>query len=395
MAHTTVHPPSDPRSEPPAGPSAAGVLDASRGPLHPLAARTLGAAVEAAWADPTRLHGPGRRARALLDTAREVLAEAVGVRPDELSVHASPEDALAVGLDGLRHARRRVGGRVVASAVERSVVLLRCGDDEPVPVSAQGRVDPDAYRAAVGRPEVAAAVVQTANGEVGTRQPVAELASAARDAGVPLLLDATASLGRDPLPSHGDVVVADAAAFGGPPVGLLGVRAGTRWGLPGPRRESEQGRTLAAPWVPLVLAAAEAWRQTSAAASADAAAAGVLVDRVRAAAAGVPDVEVVGDPLDRLPHVVTFSVLFTDGEVLVDELARRGVAVASGSACSSSALRPSHVLAAMGVLTHGNVRVSLPLESVSPGRADDVERLCAVLPDVVADVRRRLGTAGL
>jgi cysteine desulfurase len=109
----------------------------------------------------------------------------------------------------------------------------------------------------------------------------------------------------------------------------------------------------------------------------------------------VPDVEVVGDPRDRLPHVVTFSVLLTDGEVLVDELARRGVAVASGSACSSGSLRPSHVLAALGVLTHGNVRVSLPLASVSPGRAEDVERLCAVLPDVVADVRRRLGTDGL
>ncbi len=395
MAHTTVHPPSDPRPDPPSGPSAPGVLDASRGPLHPLAAQTLSAAVEAAWADPTRLHGPGRRARALLDTAREVLADAVGVRPDELSVHASAEDALAVGLDGLRHARRRVGRRVVASAVERSVVLLRSGDDEPVPVTPQGRVDPDAYRAALRRPDVAAAVLQTANGEVGTRQPVADLASAARDVGVPLLLDATASLGRDPLPSSGDVVVADAAAFGGPPVGLLGVRAGTRWGLPAPRGESEQGRALAAPWVPLVLTAAEAWRQTAAAATEDAAAAVALVDRVRAAAAAIPDVEVVGDPRDRLPHVVTFSVLFADGEVLVDELARRGVAVASGSACTSSALRPSHVLAAMGVLTHGNVRVTLPLASVSPGRADDVERLCAVLPDVVADVRRRLGTDGL
>ncbi len=116
---------------------------------------------------------------------------------------------------------------------------------------------------------------------------------------------------------------------------------------------------------------------------------------MRRAAAAVPDVEIVGDPDDRLPHVVTFSVLYADGEVLLDELARRGLAVASGSACTSSALRPSHVLAAMGVLTHGNVRVTLPLEAVSPTRADDVDRLCHELPDAVATVRRRLGTTDL
>ena len=79
------------RGAPPRRPRATGLLDAARGPLHPAAARTFRRRRAAAWADPTRLHPPGRRARALLDTAREVLAEALGVRPDELSVHASPE----------------------------------------------------------------------------------------------------------------------------------------------------------------------------------------------------------------------------------------------------------------------------------------------------------------
>lgn len=398
VAHTTVEPsrpgPDDAGPAPAPRRAAAGLLDATRGPLHPLAADTLAAAADVAWGDPTALHAPGRRARSLLDTAREVLAGALGVRPEELSVHASAEEALTVGVDGLRHARRRVGPHLVACAVERSVVLLRSGDG-PLAVSHTGRVGPAALTAALTAPEVAAAALQTANGEVGTRQPLAEVAAAARAAGVPLLVDATASLGRDPLPAVGDVVVADAASFGGPPLGLLGVRAGTRWGLPGPRLPAEQGRTAAAPWVPLVLAAAEAWRQHEPVADDDAVRAAALVDRIRDAAASVPDVEVVGDPVDRLPHVVTFSVLFADGEVLVDELARHGLAVGSGSACTSSTLRPSHVLAALGVLTHGNVRVVLPTEAVSPSRADDVERLCTLLPGVVADVRRRLGTLDL
>ena len=93
--------------------------------------------------------------------------------------------------------------------------------------------------------------------------------------------------------------------------------------------------------------------------------------------------------------MVTFSCLYVDGEALVGELDRRGFAVASGSACTSSTLEPSHVLAAMGVLTHGNVRVTLPLEAVAPGRANEVERFLAVLPDAVAAVAAELGAAGL
>ena len=105
-----------------------------------------------------------------------------------------------------------------------------------------------------------------------------------------------------------------------------------------------------------------------------------------------------GAPAQRgvpLPHIVTFSALFADGETLVHELDRLGLAVASGSACTSSTLRPSHVLAAMGVLTHGNVRVTLPIAAVAPSRGADVDRLVAELPGLLARVRRQLGTDAL
>ena len=101
----------------------------------------------------------------------------------------------------------------------------------------------------------------------------------------------------------------------------------------------------------------------------------------------VPDVEVVGDAVRRLPGIVTFSCLYVDGETLLHELDRAGFSVSSGSSCTSSTLTPSHVLKAMGVLTEGNVRVSLP-----PGTpAEDVERFLEVLPGAVAAVRERLG----
>jgi cysteine desulfurase len=107
---------------------------------------------------------------------------------------------------------------------------------------------------------------------------------------------------------------------------------------------------------------------------------------IRRVVGGLPDVEVVGDPTDRLPHLVTFSCLYVDGEALVTELDRLGFEVASGSACTASTLEPSHVLAAMGALTHGNVRVSLARETTD----EDVERFLDVLPGAVERLRAQV-----
>ena len=376
------------------------MLDATRSPLHPSARETLLAALDAGWADPRRLHREGRQARHLLDRARESLAASLGARPDEVSFHPSGAHALRTGLAGLRHARRRVGSRVLTSAVDQAVLLNEAHDADPdstpLPVDHVGRLAPETLRLAVAQdPPVAAVALQQANGEVGTSQPLEDLFSVCRDAHLPLLVDGTASLGRVDTPDTYDVLVGDASTVAGPPLGVLVVRTGTRFDLPSSRWEPEHGREPADPWVPLTLAAAEAWQHAVHGRAEESASARALVDRIRLAAAAVPDVDVVGDPVDRLPHVVTFSALYVDGESIVDALDRRGIVVASGSACTSSRLEPSHVLAAMGALTHGNVRVTLPLEAVSPGRVDDVEALCRELPGVVAELRSRLGVDDL
>ncbi len=98
----------------------------------------------------------------------------------------------------------------------------------------------------------------------------------------------------------------------------------------------------------------------------------------------------VGDPARRLPHIVTFSCLYVEGEALLTELDRAGFAVSSGSSCTSSTLTPSHVLEAMGVLSHGNVRLSLWWGTTEA----DVERFLHVLPGIVVGLRERLGAAG-
>jgi len=382
------------------------LLDAASAPMLPAARETMVAALDAGWADPRRLYAEGRSARALLDQAREVLAQGLGARPAEVSFLPSGPAALRTGLEGLRYAGRRRGARMVATAVEHSAILTTgryyaAAAQDPslfaeVPVDALGRVDLSTLEQAVAAGGTVLAAVQSANGEIGTRQPLERAHALCQTHGIPLLVDAMASLGRDPLPEHFDVLAGDARSWGGPSgLGVLVVPARTRWRRPGPISEIEHGRTDVEPMVALALAAAEAWRQTEANRVDQSAMSSATVRRLRAAAYDLRDVDVVGDPDDRLPHVVTFSLLYVDGEALVIELDRRGFAVGSGSACTSSTLEPSHVLAAVGVLTQGNVRITLPLSPIAPKLDDGVNRFIAELPDAVAAVRAQLGASGL
>ncbi|MEV7562684.1 aminotransferase class V-fold PLP-dependent enzyme [Streptomyces sp. NPDC089795] len=370
---------------------------ASAAPLHPVARQALQASLDEGWADPARLYREGRRARLLLDAAREAAAEAVGCRADELVFTPSGTHAVHTGVAGVLAGRRRVGSHLVVSAVEHSSVLhaaevheARGGTVAEVPVDRWGAVTPAAYADAL-TPETALACLQSANHEVGTVQPVAEVAEACGAAGVPLLVDAAQSLGWGPVEGAWSVLAASAHKWGGPPgVGLLAIRKGVRFSPQGPADERESGRSPGFTNLPAIVAAAASLRAVRAEADAEAARLRVLVDRIRRRVVRlVPDVEVVGHSERRLPHLVTFSCLYVDGETLLHELDRAGFSVSSGSSCTSSTLTPSHVLRAMGVLSEGNVRVSLP-----PGTpAEEVNAFLEVLPRAVADVRERLGVS--
>ncbi|MCH0541640.1 aminotransferase class V-fold PLP-dependent enzyme [Streptomyces sp. MUM 203J] len=368
---------------------------ASSAPLHPVARQALQASLDEGWADPARLYREGRRARMLLDAAREAAAEAVGCRPDELTFTPSGTHAVHSGMAGALAGRRRAGRHLVVSAVEHSSVLHTAeahqaagGTVTEVPVARSGAVTPESYARAL-REDTALACLQSANHEVGTVQPVAGVAGVCREAGVPLLVDAAQSLAWGPVEGDWSLLAASAHKWGGPPgVGLLVVRKGVRFAAQGPLDERESGRSPGFQNLPAVVAAAASLRAVREEAAEEEARLRGLVERIRSRVPeAVPDVEVVGDPVRRLPHLVTFSCLYVDGEALLHELDRAGFSVSSGSSCTSSTLTPSHVLRAMGVLSEGNVRVSLPLGV--PG--GEVERFLEILPGVVAGVRERLG----
>jgi len=266
-------------------------------------------------------------------------------------------------------------------------------DGEPaavvLAVDSTGQVDLDGLSREVSRRAVAVACVQAANHEVGTVQPLEAVHERCAASDVPLLVDGAAAIGWVPPPRRWDVLAASAHKWGGPAgVGVLAVRRSARWRAPWPTDERERVQPGFVN-VPSVLAAAAALQEAESAREQQAARHAAMTDRLRRdLLAAVPDVDVAGHPTQRLGHILSFSCLYVDGEALVTELDKAGFAVASGSACTASALEPSHVLVAMGVLTHGNVRVSLTPETTEADLTAFVEATAEI-------VRRLRGSTGM
>ena len=347
-------------------------------------------AQESGWGDPTRPHRPGRLAAQALDRAREVVAAAVGARPDEVTFTTSGGPPAYAAVAGLARGRRRTGTRIVTTAVDHSSVLKAAadaGDHVAIAVDGQGRLDLTAWQTAVRRSGTAAAALQVGNHQVGTLQPYAAAIASAHSAGVPVALDATAALGRVDLAgvSGWSVLTGWAGAFGGPAsVGVLVVRNRARWRAPYPADDYQGGRWPGLPDVPAIHAAAVAlnwWLRSGRGV-------GVrqhrLVDRLRSGILEtVSDVDVAGDPVHRLPQLLSFSVQRVDGEALSVALDEAGFAVASGSARGGLPSRPSHVLTAMGTATEGNVRIGLTRTTTD----DEIEAFLEALPPIVARLR--------
>jgi len=365
-----------------------GFLDAASGqPLAPATVAAFQAANEFAWADPGRLHHPGRQSGLLLETARASLASGLQIDAASLQLSASGTSALQYAVDGVLRARPT--GQLVVGAVEPLATFAiadayakQGGRVQVLPVDHVGRVHLDDLSKLLAAGDTVAVCLQAANPEVGTRQPIAEAHAMTQHSGVPLIVDATGVLGHDQPPTSWDLLTADARDWAGPAgVGVLAVRPGMRWLAP---YGAERGWLGGVANVPAAAGAATAWETLAPQCTVQASQHRSFIDQLRAGiAATISDVDIVGDPIDRLPQVLTFSVLYANGEALVTELDRRGFAVASGSACVVDSDRASHVLAAMGAFTGGNIRITLPYNCTQ----QTIDGFLTTLPDAVAAVR--------
>ena len=335
-------------------------------------------------ADPGRVHTEGRMARVALEEAREAVARLLGARSREVVFTSGATESVntATWMAGER------GTHVVCPLVEHSSVRdasARAGDVTWVGVDRLGRVDPDEVRAALRPGETALVHLQWGNHEVATLQPVHDVVARCREAGVLVHVDAAAAVGHVPVDFAtlgADLVSVSGHKFGGPAgTGALLVRRGVRLRPLLVGGEQERARRAGFENVPALIGLG------AAAAAVDVAAEGAdqrrLTDRVLAFVAGLDGVHVLGDPVDRLPHLVCLSVDGVEAEPVLLGLDQAGVAAHSGSSCSSESLEPSPVLEAMGVEAERSLRVSVGW----PSTDDDVDAFCAALPGVLERLR--------
>ncbi len=340
-------------------------------PLRPEAKQAMAAAWEVAG-NPSSVHAEGRQARRLVEDARAAVSAAVGARPQDVVFTSGGTEANALALTpGLRRGAGEPLRRLLVSAIEHTSVLSG-GRFSPeaigtIQVTGSGLIDIDHLRRLVADGQPALVSVMLANNETGALQPIGEVADIVHEAGGLLHVDAIQALGKIPFDikvMKTDLVTLSAHKIGGPKgVGAL-VLAEDAQGLEPLLRGGGQelGRRAGTENVAGIAAFGAAVRAAMASLEGDAARLRGLRDRLEAGLKQTPDMIVFSEEVPRLPNTTLFTVPGLKAETAVIGFDLGGIAVSSGSACSSGKVQPSHVLEAMGVgkeLAQGAVRLSL------------------------------------
>ena len=366
-------------------------------PVRPEVFEAMRPFLNDAFGNPQSLHAWGRRAQDAVEGARAETAALIGADPSEIYFTASGSEANNLAIKGLAAGQQARGKRLVVSAIEHTSVLNSVKALEKsgfssvlVPVDGQGRVGPAAVERALTGDTVLVSVM-TANNEVGTIEPVAEIAAACRARGILFHTDAVAAAGSVPLDVRAlgvDALSLAGDQFYGPQgAAALYVRKGVRV-LPlvdgGIQEGGRRGGTEnVAGIVGLGRAAALARTEMAARAAALVPLRDRLLDELPRR---VEHVRVTGSRTARLPHHASFCVEFVEGEGMLLFLDMKGFAASSGSACTSKSLKASHVLLAMG-LDHATAQGSLIFSLIDGTEAAAVEALLEAFPPIVERLR--------
>ena len=368
---------------------------ASATPWHPSALAAYAAVAEQFPADPTRRHQAGRAARDLLESARSTVASTFEADADRIVMTSGGTEAVHLAVQGAVAANRTRPARILSSAIEHSSVLAAADatgvEHVRIPVDEYGVIELEALETELRRGALLVNCLQASH-EVGTLQPLDEVARLCRQYDALLHVDGAQTAGRLPVgieSTGADFLSVSAAKFGGgrgTGALVLSSRARLRGMFGGDERERRRRAGLE--HLPGIAAMAEALLQlrpgdpdgpAARTSSSTDALRRVLRRRLPEA---VDDIAVHG-PDDAAPHIVAASALYCDGETLVSALDDAGFAVHSGSSCATTSGEPSHVLVAMGALTHGHIRVSLGADTTT----DDVEAFVDAYAAAVARLR--------
>lgn len=366
---------------------------ASSSPLRPAAFDAMVPFLRDHHADPGRVHSDGRVTRVAIETAREHVAALLGARPREVVFTSGGTEAVNAAIFGACR-RSPDASRIVITAVEHSSVTDAC-EREPIEtitvgVDATGRFSAADVLDATG-PSTALVSVQLANHEVGTLQPVAEICAGAREQSVLVHVDACAAIGYHPVDFAAigaDLMSVTAHTWGGPKgTGALLIRRGLRIPAFVVGGAQERDRRGGIENIPAIVGfGAAATELTNGRLDREIAAIRTLIYRLRMGLRETCTGITIHGPAiesDRLPNIVCFGVDGVEAEPILLALDQRGIAIHSGSACSSESLEPSPVLAAMGADADHALRVSVGGSSTEA----DIDRLLSELPGIIEHMR--------
>jgi cysteine desulfurase len=344
------------------------------------------------------LYALGRLSRRALDGARETVGAVLGARATEIVFTSGGSESDNAAIKGVVAARREMGGtpHVITSAIEHHAVLHTCEELERdgveltyLPVDEDGLVDPQAVAAAL-RPNTALVSIMYANNELGTVQPIAEIAAIAREAGALMHTDAVqaGALDLDVGTLGVDLMSLSAHKFYGPKgVGVLYLRRGIAWMPIQHGGSQERGRRAGTENVAGIVALATALRLAVEEMEARNATARAARDRLREGImTRIPDVRLNGHPTRRLPNNLNVSFAGVEGESILLNLDTYGIAASSGSACAAGSIDPSHVLKAINLplsLAGGAIRFTTGRSTT----AEQIDRVLEVLPGIIAKLR--------
>lgn len=347
------------------------------------------------YGNASSLHGFGREAKDGLERAREQVAKVLGARPDEVCFTSGGTEADNLAVKGMAWANRDRGNHLITSQVEHHAVFNTCEYLEKqgfkvtyLPVDSEGRVDPGDVEKAITKETLLVTIMQ-ANNETGTVQPIAEIGRIARKRGVYFHSDAVQAFTK--LPTRVDELGVDLLSlsghkiYGPKGVGCLYIRKGTKLDSLVHGGHHERNRRAGTENVPGIVGLGKAAELGAGEMSEEAKKLATLRDRLQEEIlARIPEVRVNARNAERLPGTLSVCFKYVEGESILLSLDMKGIAASSGSACSTGAIEPSHVLTAMGVPpeeARGAVRFSL-------GRQNTEQEVDRVVGELVAILTR-------
>ncbi len=366
-------------------------------PTHPEVVKAILPYYKEVFGNASSVHQFGQQARKAIDEAREKIANFIGASPKEIVFTSGGTEANNLALKGVVYANERKGKHIITSSMEHHAVLNPCKYLEKkgfkvtyLPVDKYGLVDPEEVRRAITKETILISIIH-ANNEVGTIEPVAEIGKIAKEIGIYFHTDAVQTVGKIPVDVNElniDLLSLSGHKIYGPKgIGVLYIRKGTRIEPLIQGGHHELNRRAGTENVPAIVGLGKTIEIAKATMEKESMRLTNLRNRLCSGIGEKIDyVRLNGHPGKRLPNTLNMSFEFVEGESMILNLDLEGIAVSTGSACTSGSLEPSHVLKAMRVdpaVAQGSIRFSLGKDNTE----EDIDYVLEVLPEIVERLR--------